>query len=123
MTTAERVARIVAVIRRIPPGSVASYGQVAEIAGIPRGARQVAYALRQLPDGHDVPWFRVVQSAGTIAFPPDTPSFADQRDRLRREGVVVTGARIDMRRYRWQPGCDADLDYYLWGPSDAPDTG
>ncbi|NIV17167.1 MAG: hypothetical protein GWN47_01890, partial [Woeseiaceae bacterium] len=51
--------RIREAIRDIPSGCVASYGQIAEIAGIPRGARQVGHALKHLPDGHDVPWHRV----------------------------------------------------------------
>jgi methylated-DNA-protein-cysteine methyltransferase related protein len=113
----DRAARITAVVRDIPPGRVASYGQVAEIAGIPRGARQVGYTLRQLPDGHDVPWYRVVQSAGTLAFVAGTPQFDLQRKRLALEGVEVVAGRIDMRRYRWQP----DLDELLWKPSPAWD--
>jgi methylated-DNA-protein-cysteine methyltransferase-like protein len=117
MPGADRAQRIVAVIRAIPAGCVASYGQVAELAGIPRGARQVGHVLRQLPSGHRVPWFRVVQAAGTIAFPPDSPQFARQVRRLMMDGVAVIGGRIDMRRYRWQP----DLDELLWKPSDAWD--
>ena len=63
-----RMHRIWETIAEIPRGNVASYGQIAEIAGIPRGARQVGYALRQLPKGHDVPWHRVLQVSGKIAF-------------------------------------------------------
>ena len=113
MDAGERAARITAIIRDIPPGRVASYGQVAEIAGIPRGARQVGTTLRQLPEGHDVPWHRVVQSQGTFAFAADSPQHAEQRERLLAEGVAMLGGRIDMRRYRWQP----DLDELLWKPS------
>ena len=101
----------------IPKGSVASYGQIAEIAGIPRGARQVGYTLRNLPEGHSVPWHRVVQSAGTIAFDKDSRQFRTQRDRLRDEGVRVTDGRVDMRRHRWQPV----LDELLWKPNPAWD--
>lgn len=117
MDAATRAARIVAVIRDIPPGCVASYGQIAELAGVPRGARQVGYVLRHLPDGHDLPWYRVVQSGGTFAFAPGSPQFAEQRDRLMMENVAVIGGRIDMQRYRWRP----DLDELLWKPSDAWD--
>lgn len=117
MDAAARTARIVAVIRDIPVGRVASYGQVAELAGVPRGARQVGYVLRNLPDGHDVPWYRVVQAAGTLAFAAGSPQFAEQRDRLMMENVAVIGGRIDMQRYRWRP----DLDELLWKPSDAWD--
>jgi methylated-DNA-protein-cysteine methyltransferase-like protein len=116
---AARDARILAVIRDIPKGCVASYGQIAGLAGIPRGARQVGYVLRRLPDGHDLPWHRVVRSGGSIAFPPHSAHFAEQRARLEREGVSVRGGRIDMRRYGWQP----DLDELLWKPSDRWDAG
>ena len=117
MDRVERANRIIATIRDIPPGQVASYGQVAEIAGIPRGARQVGRVLRELPDDHDVPWYRVVQAAGTIAFDEGSRPFREQKKRLAGEGVRVVRGRIDMRRYRWQP----DLDELLWKPSDAWD--
>ncbi len=109
--------RIRETIADIPRGNVASYGQIAEIAGIPRGARQVGYALRTLPDGHSVPWYRVLQASGRIAFDPDSRQFAEQRKRLEGEGVPVVGGRVDMSRYRWQP----DLDELLWKPSAAWD--
>ena len=104
--------RIRAAIAAIPPGRVASYGQVAELAGVPRGARQVGYVLRTLPAGHTLPWHRVLRSSGRIALPPDSPAYDEQRDRLRAEGVRVESGRVDMRRYRWQP----DLDELIWGP-------
>lgn len=114
MERAARDARILAVVRDIPKGCVATYGQVAGLAGIPRGARQVGYVLRGLPDDHDLPWYRVVRSGGSIAFPPHTAQFAEQRDRLAMEGITVRAGRIDMRRFGWQP----DLDELLWKPSD-----
>lgn len=109
--------RIWATIRDIPVGSVASYGQIAEITGIPRGARQVGYALRHLPCDSDVPWFRVIQVSGKIAFPSGSRAFNEQETRLTKEGVVILNGRIDMRKYRWQP----DLDELLWKPSAAWD--
>ena len=101
----------------IPAGNVASYGQIAEIAGIPRGARQVGYALRHLPKGHSVPWHRVLRSSGRIAFDRDSRPYRTQRDRLRDEGVIVSDGRVDMKTYRWQP----DLDELLWKPTSAWD--
>ena len=112
-----RMQRIRDTITDIPRGNVASYGQIAEIAGIPRGARQVGYALRTLPKDHDVPWHRVLQASGRIAFDSDSRQFAEQRKRLEREGVSVISGRVDMSRYRWQP----DLDELLWKPSAAWD--
>ena len=114
----KRNERIWATIRDIPPGSVASYGQIADIAGIPRGARQVGYALRQLPRGHDVPWYRVLQASGNIAFETGSDAFNEQKRRLQKEDVPILNGRVDMARYRWQP----DLDELLWKPSAAWDT-
>ena len=108
-----RMRRIWETIAEIPPGSVANYGQVAEIAGIPRGARQVGYALRHAPAGMELPWHRVVQASGRSAFVPNSRAFRRQRDRLAEEGVTMLNGRIDMKRYRWQP----DLDELLWKPS------
>ena len=117
MDTRARLERIWNTIREIPPGRVASYGQVAEIAGIPRGARLTAYALRKAPKGHKLPWYRVVTASGRIAFPRDSQGYVEQRDRLMMEGVAVVRGKVDMRAYRWQP----DLDELLWKPTSAWD--
>ncbi|MDZ7768110.1 MAG: MGMT family protein [Woeseiaceae bacterium] len=117
LPAADRAARIIATVRDIPPGRVASYGQVAELAGIPRGARQVGAALRQLPAGHDVPWHRVITASGRLAFDADSESWHRQKDRLAAEGIALVGGRVSMVRYRWQP----DLDELLWKPSAAWD--
>jgi methylated-DNA-protein-cysteine methyltransferase-like protein len=116
-TSAQRLERIRATVADIPAGSVASYGQIAEIAGITRGARQVGYALRMLPSDSDVPWHRVIQSSGRIAFDKGSRAYNRQSRRLIMEGVVILEGRIDMRKYRWQP----DLDELLWKPSAAWD--
>jgi len=108
-----RLARIYETIRDIPEGSVASYGQIAEIAGIPRGARQVGWALRQLAAGEGVPWYRVITASGRIAFERGTRQFKEQEIRLLAEDVAVIAGRVDMQKYRWQP----DLDELLWKPS------
>lgn len=109
--------RIWETIREIPRGCVANYGQVAEIAGIPRGARQVGYALRHAPREMDLPWHRVIQSSGKSAFDANSGAFHRQRDRLAEEGVVMLNGRVDMNKYRWQP----DLDELLWKPSSSWD--
>lgn len=94
--------RIYAAVRRIPRGRVATYGQVARLAGLPRHARQVGYALHALPEGTDVPWQRVVNAAGAVS-PRADPRFAgEQRTRLEREGVVFGAkGRITLARYQW----------------------
>lgn len=111
--TEQRLQRIWARVREIPPGSVASYGQIAELAGIPRGARQVGYALRQLPNGTKVPWHRVVNASGGISLPADSPGFKEQKRRLADEGVVVIAGKVRLREYRWEP----DMDELLWKPA------
>ncbi len=117
MNREQRLQVIWDTIRDIPGGCVASYGQVAEIAGIPRGARQVGYALRHLPSGHDVPWHRVLRASGRIAFERGSRAYREQSRRLAEDGVAVVGGKVDMGRYRWQP----DLDELLWKPSAAWD--
>lgn len=109
--------RIWDTILDIPPGQVASYGQVAEIAGIPRGARQVGYALKHAPGNEAIPWHRVVTVSGKIAFAPGSRPFREQQRLLSRENVAIRSGRVDMGRYRWQP----DLDELLWKPGPAWD--
>jgi methylated-DNA-protein-cysteine methyltransferase-like protein len=100
------------VIAAIPPGRVASYGQIAALAGLPRGARQVARALGHAPTELDLPWHRVLAVNGRIAIPPSSSGHRTQIHRLRAEGVVVNDGRVNMRVYRWAPR----LDELLWGP-------
>jgi methylated-DNA-protein-cysteine methyltransferase-like protein len=103
-------------VRRIPAGSVASYGQVAELAGVARGARLVGRVLGRYGDA-GLPWHRVLLASGRIAFERASPAYAKQRERLLAEGVSVDSGRVDMRRFRWQP----DLDELIWKPVAARD--
>ena len=112
-----RLQRIYETIRDIPRGSVASYGQIAEIAGIPRGARQVGWALRHAPRDRELPWHRVITSSGRIAFEAGSAQFEKQKKLLLQEDVAVIAGRVDMHRYRWEP----QLDELLWKPSSAWD--
>ncbi|MFQ5635972.1 MAG: MGMT family protein [Gammaproteobacteria bacterium] len=104
--------RIWNVVAAIPRGRVASYGQVAELAGIGRGARMVGWALGQAPDRAALPWHRVLNAQGKISIPEGSASRAEQLSRLADEGVPVNDGRVDMRRYRWKP----DIDELIWGP-------
>jgi methylated-DNA-protein-cysteine methyltransferase related protein len=79
-------------VRAIPRGQVSSYGVVAKRAGLPGRARLVGYALKNAPN--DLPWHRVVAAGGRIAFPKTSRQFAEQRKRLRAEGVELTGGRV-----------------------------
>ena len=96
--------RIYAVVRRIPRGRVATYGQVAGLAGLPGQARRVGYALHALPHESRVPWHRVINARGAVS-PRSVPGFDGvQRQFLEREGVAFDSrGRVDLARYRWQP--------------------
>jgi methylated-DNA-protein-cysteine methyltransferase-like protein len=97
-------ARILAVVRRIPRGRVATYGQIARLARIGAQPRLVGYALAALPDDTTVPWHRVVNAQGRVS-PRATPGWDRlQRALLEREGVAFDARdRIDLARVRWQP--------------------
>jgi len=97
--------RFYAVIRRIPRGRVATYGQVAALAGLPRRARMVGQALRSTPDGVEVPWHRVINAQGTIS-PRGGIGWEEgyQRHLLEEEGVVFSqSAKVDLDRFGWDP--------------------
>ena len=97
--------RIYAVVKRIPRGRVASYGQVAVLAGLPGRARHVGFALSSLPDGSRVPWHRVVNAAGAVAARGFPGAEGFQRHLLEEEGVKFSAAgRIDLERYGWRLG-------------------
>jgi methylated-DNA-protein-cysteine methyltransferase related protein len=99
----ERPARILAVVDSIPRGRVATYGQVAREAGLPRHARMVGRILAHLPAATALAWHRVVNSAGRISL---RPGAARQRQRLQREGVRFSrSGRIDLS-CRWSPSDD-----------------
>lgn len=90
------------VVRRIPRGRVASYGQVARVAGLPNAARQVGYALHALPAGSTVPWHRVLNAAGTISLRNDHA--LTQRMLLLGEEVRFDSrGRVDLDRQGWKP--------------------
>ena len=93
--------RIWQVVAAIPPGAVASYGQVAELAGLPGGARRVGRCLARLPDGSRLPWHRVVNASGGISLRGSAGK--RQRRRLEDEGVRFGADRVDMARCRWNP--------------------
>lgn len=93
--------RICTVVADIPSGTVASYGQVAQLAGLPGAARMVGRVLATLPADSRLPWHRVVNAAGGSSLPGSAGS--RQRQLLAAEGVLFRGARVDMGRCRWQP--------------------
>lgn len=102
--------RIYALVRAIPAGRVATYGQIAHLAGFPRHARQVGYAMAAL-ERADVPWHRVVNARGEISARTAGDGAREQRARLEHEGVAFdAGGRIDLRRWQWRPDVRAGAD-------------
>lgn len=97
--------RIHAVVRKIPRGHVATYGQVARLAGLPGHARQVGYAMAALGDGTLVPWHRVINAQGRVSLRRAGPGAGlGQRQLLEREGVRFDGSgRVSLARYGWEP--------------------
>lgn len=99
----ERYATIWTVVRRIPRGRVATYGQIAELAGLEGHARQVGYALHNLPERNDVPWHRVINARGEISPRTSGDSHELQRMLLEAEGVEFDLAgRMKLEKYRWK---------------------
>jgi methylated-DNA-protein-cysteine methyltransferase related protein len=96
--------RIYAVVRRIPEGRVATYGQVASLAGLAGHARQVGYALHALPDGTAIPWHRVVNAKGGISLRSMPGGELVQQGLLKREGIPLDPrGRVPLARVRWLP--------------------
>ncbi len=105
LTERSRYEQIYRVVRQIPPSKVATYGQVAALAGIPRHARQVGYALYRVALGSDIPWQRVVNAQGRISYSPFREGNDDfQQQLLIDEGIVFDqDGKIDLEQYQWQP--------------------
>ena len=99
----ENYRRIYDVVRRIPKGRVATYGQVARLAGLPRHARLVGYALNALPNGTPLPWFRVVNAKGQVSIRSNGVGHDRLQARiLRAEGVRFLRGAVPLSRYRWR---------------------
>jgi methylated-DNA-protein-cysteine methyltransferase related protein len=109
---AQRRERIYAAIAAIPRGRVATYGWIAERAGIPRHARLVGHALRDAPARLRLPWHRVINAQGRVSFPEGSRSYVRQRRLLEAEGIDFLYGRVDLAVYGWR----MSLDELLWKP-------
>lgn len=97
--------RIWQVVMLIPPGKVATYGDVARMAGLAGAARRVGLALRGLPQDTAVPWHRVINAQGKIVVPGGSEARNEQRQRLELEGVEFRSQTgVNLRQYRWHQG-------------------
>lgn len=89
---------VIQLIRSIPFGHVATYGQIAKAAGHPRGARQVSWVLHSMSAKYELPWHRVINAKGEI-----THKASEQREMLEMEGVEFTmNQKVDLHKYQWQ---------------------
>ena len=108
--------RVFELVRKVPAGHVATYGQIATLLGSPRVARHVGFAMAGAGNSAEpVPWHRIINAKGTISHRGDFGRAQEQRDRLESEGVQFDDRdRVDLRRYRW------DFPDYTW-PDDPID--
>lgn len=89
------------IVRQIPEGKVATYGQVAELAGNCRWARVVGYALHAIPPESDIPWHRVVKKDGEVFGGAESSGGKYQTRLLLQEGVGFIDGYVDMKKYQW----------------------
>lgn len=96
-------ARVYALVRQVPPGHVATYGQIATLLGSPRVARQVGYAMAACHQAAEpVPWHRIINAQGKISHRGDVLRAQEQRERLEAEGVAFDETdTVDLDRFRW----------------------
>ncbi|MCC4265554.1 MGMT family protein [Oceanimonas baumannii] len=99
---------MLSVLALIPAGNVVSYGQLADLAGLPGRARLAGTVLRTA-DTEALPWHRVVSSSGEISLPAGSEAAQEQRQRLLAEGVVFRGKRVNMKQHQWRPDLGALL--------------
>ena len=94
---------ILDIVNQIPKGKVATYGQIATIAGT-QNPRLVGFALATLKEDTDIPWFRVINSKGKISFPEQNDGFKIQYSLLQNEGIIFDAKnRINLKQYVWKP--------------------
>lgn len=86
------------IVYSIPEGKVATYGQIARLAGMPAKSRLVGKILSQLPSGTKLPWHRVINSAGKIT----NPNSQAQIERLKDEGITPINGKVSLKLYQWQ---------------------
>jgi methylated-DNA-protein-cysteine methyltransferase-like protein len=95
--------QVIEILQSVPSGKVVTYGQVARLAGNPRGARQVVRILHSMTNKYNLPWHRVINSQGKISI-PDPFGAEEQRGLLLSEGVEVSdNFRISLKTYQWDP--------------------
>lgn len=94
---------VIANIRKVPPGKVATYAQIAELSGKPHAARAVSWILHSSSEAYGLPWQRILNSKGKISFPWGSRHYNRQKTLLKKEGVVFSSTDdIDMKHFQWK---------------------
>lgn len=95
--------KVIAEIQLIPKGRIATYKQIANLAGKPHGARGVAWILNSSSKKHALPWHRVLGSSGQLSFPIGTRHYNRQKKLLIKEGITISKTgRIDLKKFQWK---------------------
>jgi methylated-DNA-protein-cysteine methyltransferase related protein len=87
----------------VPKGKVASYGQIADLAGLPGRARLVGNVLAFAPKKINLPWYRILRSTGQLAFLVGSKEAETQKGLLQDEGVIVLNGRVKLNQFGWKP--------------------
>lgn len=96
--------QILEVIALIPYGKVASYGQIAKLAGLPKHARLVGYVLKHLDQESVIPWYRVINSQGKISVTRINEKGENvQQNLLEQEGIYLLNGKVSLKVFGWQP--------------------
>ena len=96
---------VVKAVKAIPKGKVATYGQIAKIAGKDHAARTVSWVLHSSSKKHKLPWHRVINSRGTISFQKHSTYYSKQKRFLKKEGVLFDEqGRVDLLEFQWSKG-------------------
>lgn len=99
----EFTSKVISLIKKIPKGKVATYGQIAKLTGRPNGSRGVVWILNSSSESHKLPWHRVINSQGKISFPVNSSSFKKQKKLLQKEGIEFLSANeLDLKIYGWK---------------------
>lgn len=99
--------KVIELIHAIPEGTVATYGQIARLAGHSRGARRVGWLLHSGTHKYELPWQRVIKSDGSLSFPANSVNFMMQKEMLEAEGVIIKNGRVNLKNFLWE---DESLD-------------
>ncbi|MBH2029179.1 MAG: MGMT family protein [Moraxellaceae bacterium] len=96
--------QILEVIALIPCGKVATYGQIAKLAGLPKHARLVGYVLKHLDKSSEIPWYRVINSQGKISVTRINQQGENvQQSLLEQEGIYLLNGKVSLKQFGWQP--------------------